>query len=155
MSEIVNQTIHGLKQQYISAKSHRAEFQEPYDSVIKRREAEKADIDVKYAEQNAELFGEYDAARLNESAAENTLREALKAWHDETGEKTFDEDLSVRVNASLFYENSKAVEWAEKNAPFLIEKTVDKKQFEVIALAKDLDFVTVEKKVTAVVSKKL
>lgn len=150
-----NQSVTHLKQQYIDAKFHRAEFQEPYESVVKRCEAEKAGIDAKYAEQNAELFGEYDAAKLNETMAENTLREALKSWHDETGEKTFDEDLSVRVNASLSYDSDRAVAWAEKNAPFLIEKTVDKKQFEIIALAKDLDFVTVEKKVTAVVSKKL
>jgi len=76
------------------------------------------------------------------------LRERMVDHYVKTGEKVIDENLSVRENVKLVYENDAAVKWAESNAPIMIVKSVDKKAFESLPTVADLDFV--DKEITPV-----
>lgn len=112
-------------------------------------------LEEQFKAENAELLEATQELQDGMASAEKALREGLVKWHEETGLKTFDKDLSVRVNESLEYENSEAVEWAESEAKFLLLKTVDKKGFEMIAKDRRLPFVKFHKSITAVVAKNL
>lgn len=130
-----------LKSDYINAVTAVKEAGELLEPV----EHELADIVRIITEQHRNKYAEiYDIAastaeRLESS--EKILRDAVIRHYKETGEKTIDENLSVRVNSRLEYENDEAVEWAEKNAPVMIYRTVDKKAFESYSQVTDLPFV--------------
>lgn len=102
------------------------------------------------AANKAEMDELKDLTEKRESVEEFLRSSAIKHYA-ETGTKSLDEHLGVRVNTKLVYKVEDAVEWAEKNAPVMIVKGIDKKPFEAIASDKHLDFVKVEEKVTAVI----
>ncbi len=108
-------------------------------------------LEAQFRAENAELLEVGEQLQESITEADTALREGLIGWHKTTGEKTFDKELSVRVNTKLKYDEDKAVEWATFNAPVLINRTVDRKAFEAMPMAADLDFVSVEKTVSAVV----
>lgn len=57
----------------------------------------------------------------------------------------------IRENTKYVYENDDAVQWADKNAPVMIRRTVDKKMFESFPGIGDLNFVKRESTFTAVI----
>ncbi len=125
-----------------------AELLQPYRSDLADA---KAALDKAFAEKHAEVLkGEADSQSLAD-AYEADLRELAVEHFNETGEKTLDENLGVRVNTKLTYETGKAVAWAETNAPVMIVKTVDKNAFESLPTVSGLDFVTVDTSVSAVI----
>lgn len=104
-----------------------------------------------YLETNAEKLALQSKALEAVSEWDAKLRAAAIAHFDATKEKTLDENLSVRVVSSLIYPMEKAVEWAEKEAPYMIKKAVDPKKFDVAVIDMGLEFVEVKDKVTAVI----
>ena len=107
-----------------------------------------AEIQREFAAVNAEFIAVKTEIDTAAARAEEKLRQAIIDNYEATGEKTIDENLSVQVRRSFKYEMSDAVEWAETNAPVMIEKSVNKKSFE--KFADGLDFVSVEEKVSSV-----
>lgn len=75
--------------------------------------------------------------------------------YEDTGEKRYDSDLSVRIGQSFLYSADAAIFWAATNAPIMIKEVLDTKAFENYAKTADLKFVDIEEKVTAVISTKL
>jgi hypothetical protein len=105
---------------------------------------------------NAELLNALDQAALEVINADGDLREATVSTYKRIkGEKQLAPGVSVRVSTQLKYDEAAAVEWAEKNAPILILKVIDKKSFESLPAAPKLEFVESEEIVTAVISKNL
>ena len=92
-----------------------------------------------------------EIAGTNLELADSELRRALIEWSRQTGEKTFDEHLSVRVTEKLEYTPEAATEWAKANAPFIL--VADKKQFEQIAKNQELGFVAKIKNYVSVLAK--
>lgn len=144
-----------LKNELIDARRTVANFFEPLAAANAALEVEIQAVRDRYNVENAGLLNSANVAGKNLEAAENALRNALIEWYEEHGEKTFDKELSVRVSTKFIYEEQKAVEWAEKNAPIMIVHTIDKKAFESLPATKTLDFVEEKETVTAVVAKTL
>lgn len=120
--------------------------------VAERRRAvdeEIARLNAAFNNDNAELLSELETVAGRAQEAEDQLRSIAVQHYETTGEKSLDENLGVQVRTKLIYDNDKAVQWAETNAPIFIQKTVDKKAFEKIA--ETLDFVTTETSVSAVI----
>lgn len=137
--------IQELKRQYVHNRStaaqearYYAERYEPYAERIKAIQAE-------FEAANSEFL---EVKALVDLTAQK-LRQAVIDHFERTGDKTIDENLSVRVTKSFKYENADAVNWAETNAPVMIVKSVDKKAGE--KFADGLDFVTIEEKVSSVI----
>ena len=74
----------------------------------------------------------------------NLTEEALKEY-EETEKKKLSGGLGVRVTKTIDYDTSKALDWAKEKDMCI---TLDKKAFEKIAKATDLDFVTLDEKIT-------
>lgn len=108
-----------------------------------------AELNAKFADANSELLSALDATVKLSQETESQLRDAAIRHYETTGEKSLDENLGVQVRTKYIYENDSAVEWAEANAPFFIQKSIDKKAFEKIA--DNLDFVTIESTACAVI----
>lgn len=122
----------------LAAVNDTAEMVKPLDQALE----EKLDaIRKSHYEQHAETYHIAQAAGEAMASAEKVLRDSVIAHFEATGEKTIDENLGVRVNSRFEYENDEAVEWAEKNAPVMIYRTVDKKAFESYSKVTDLPFV--------------
>lgn len=115
-------------------------LEEALDRITKNWEKLYAD-DIR----DAEIAG------TNLELADSELRRALIEWSRQTGEKTFDEHLSVRVTEKLEYTPEAATEWAKANAPFIL--VADKKQFEQIAKNQELGFVAKIKNYVSVLAK--
>lgn len=92
-----------------------------------------------------------EIAGTNLELADSELRRALIEWSRQTGEKTFDEHLSIRVTEKLEYTPEAATEWAKQNAPFIL--VADRKQFEQIAKNQELSFVAKIKNYVSVLAK--
>ena len=142
-----------LKEKFIEAKRTAESLQAPMSGADDDLDARIAAVKEAWQRENAELLENYDAAATSLTAAETILRDACVAEYERTGEKTFDSDLSVRVNTRLEYDRAKATEWAKDNAPFIL--VADDKQFKNLDIAKTLDFVEEVKTVSAVISTKL
>lgn len=104
---------------------------------------------------NSLIVAEYERTKKAAEAADKDLRAELVAFYNATGEKRFDEHLSVRVNIKLAYEIEKATEWAKTNAPYML--IADKSQFEKHAKDKkvSLDFVTKKEDPSGVIASAL
>jgi len=142
-----------LKANFIKAKRNAELLAEPLKTAKEDLAAIQDAAHRRWMEANAELIDSAMEADDLRNKTEESLREALKLHYEETGEKQFDSDLSVRVLTKLEYETDKANKWARKEAPFLL--VVSAKQFEKLAVAPTLDFVEVVESVSAVVSKSL
>jgi hypothetical protein len=147
-TETAKITAEQVKRHFLNDKKAAAECAEELKPLRERLEEQIAELKTQFAEQNADLLGTEKAFEESATGYETQLREIAIAHFSETGEKTLDENLSVRVNAKFLYEQDEAVAWAEANAPIMIRKTVDKSAFE--NFADGLDFVTKEETVTAV-----
>lgn len=147
--------IQELKQRYIDAQERGHCVEKLY--VEKTTEMQKAlnAIHDRFAADNAALIQSVSDTSVETLKAENALREALVTNYEITGVKTFDNDLSVRVTETITYPTEPALNWAKTNAPFLVQEVLDKKGFDSIAKARFFDFVEIERKVSAVVSKHL
>ena len=137
-----------LKHQFVNAQKAAAQeakyYAERYEPYAERIKAIQDEFEAANGEFLA-VKAEVDLAAQNSEAE---LRQAVVDHFDRTGEKTIDENLSVRVTRSFKYETKDAVAWAEVYAPVMIVKTVDAKAFE--KFADGLDFVEPVEKVTAV-----
>ncbi|MBX3288413.1 MAG: hypothetical protein KF855_03615 [Acidobacteria bacterium] len=102
----------------------------------------------------ADLIQQTDSANQSRNEAEQNLRTALIEYYETTGEKTYDKELSVRETTHFEYEMADAVRWALDNAPVLLT-SVNKKLFEVMAEALNINFVSKIPNVSAVIAKKL
>ena len=84
--------------------------------------------------------------------------------YETTREKSLDGNLGVQVRSAYSYDNGEAVEWAEKNAPIMVNKVIDKSPFEAyikglkgerdakgVTTYKELPFVKATEKVSAVI----
>lgn len=136
---------------YRNALATRAAMEDALAPARAELEAKRAEIERQYQEANAEALHSLGCALETAAAEEERLRTHAIAYYDATGEKTYDENIGVRVNTALEYSMDEAVDWAEKNAPVAVKRTVtvDKKAFEALASTADLDFVTTRETVTA------
>ena len=121
----------------------------------------------KYAVANDELEAELEKARsrwfdkwgsvVNERLSlethaevlENRLRNRLVDEYESTGETGFGKGLSVKVNKSVEFDESDAIDFAKKKAKFLLVETVDKGKIK--KLGDELPFVKVIEKPVAVI----
>jgi len=117
---------------------------------------------ARFNAENADILAMQEAAREEVFAAEQALRSAMEsAWLAEVESakvenrkpsKQLAPGLSVRITSRLVYSVADALEWAKVSAPFLVRESVDQKQFETAIKSLSLPFVTVEEKVSTVIS---
>lgn len=150
-TQTLSDGIIATKEQLIIARRNVAELEAMLQPKRDEVKAKIEALEAQFRAENLELIEAGEQLQASMVEAETALREGLIVWHESTGDKTFDKELSVRVNTKLKYDEDRAVEWATHNAPVLIKQTVDKKAFESMPMTPDLDFVTVERTVTAVV----
>lgn len=142
-----------LKRLIIQNRTEAAKAAEVLSEKRKTIDDAIAALEKQYADENFNLLlqqGEADEAAAD---YDRQLREMVVQHFTETGEKRMDGDCSVRVNTKFQYDNTTAVAWAERNAPVLIVKTVDKKSFESLPQTRDLAFVEIIETATAVIAK--
>ena len=144
-----------LKRQYAIAQANSCFVEKLYIEKTAEMQKQINLVHDKFAADNAELIQNVSDTNVEMVKAENALREALIANYNETGVKTFDSDLSVRVTETVKYSTETALNWAKINAPFLVQEVLDKKGFDPIAKAQKFDFVEIECKVSSVISKRL
>lgn len=153
---ITPETIKELKAAYLAAKAAHQAADEAASPIHERWSSECDEaLDVigsRYRNEFAEIFAQEAETLAAKVAAETTLREALTAWGEQDEKnKTFDEHLQCRHTPKYVYANNDAVEWAERNAPVLIRRTVDKKCFEAMIPSVQPEFVTITRTVTPVI----
>lgn len=149
MTHAVN--IEVLKRLYLTAKKEAEDASQLLADLHKPLDEQIAALEKAFSFENEGIIKQAAESADAASDYETQLREAAIAYFHETGTKTLDENLSVRVSTKLIYDQQKAVEWAEKNAPVMIQKTVDKKAFESLPTVTDLDFVEKQDNVSAVI----
>lgn len=101
---------------------------------------------------NAELLAEHDHVIEKAGSVESELRDAIKAaYAADPTKKTVAPGLSVRVIKKPVYDAERAFQWALHHKLAL---KLDNKAFEKIAnSATDIDFITYDELVTAVIGK--
>ena len=147
--------IERLKQLYIDAIANAQDIDARYNDRVADAQARIDAIHAEFNNANAELITLRNETHDTLADTEQDLRDGLVAWHESTGDKTFDSDLGVRVTKSLSYDVKDAVRWAEINAPVMVQKTIDKKAFESLPTVAELEFVTAQNKVVSTISKTL
>lgn len=147
--------IERLKQLYIDAIANAQDIDARYNDRFADAQARIDAIHAEFNNANAELITLRNETHDTLADTEQDLRDGLVAWHESTGDKTFDSDLGVRVTKSLSYDVKDAVRWAEINAPVMVQKTIDKKAFESLPTVAELEFVTAQNKVVSTISKTL
>jgi len=116
--------------------------------------AEAAARRLEFEQSNAELISEFNQANNLLKTAESGLRESLIDWHKETGEKTFDKDLQVRVSQKLEYPEADAIAWSKENCKAAVVEAINRKAFEATAEVVGLPaFVTVKETFTTAIAK--
>jgi len=144
-----------LREQLVSARKDVVTFSTLADPLQADLEAQIKALKEAHRTANAEVFNELESATQRLLDTEENIRLAMVETYKRYGEKQLAPGLSVRVNVKLRYGVPDAVKWAEVNAPFMIEKTVNRQIFESLPSTPTLDFVAVEEAVTAVISKNL
>ncbi len=148
-------TIEEIKQSIISLRQSRTDM----EAEIRERRApiqEKVDqLWEEFRQSNGELLDTMATAIETEQALDLELRQRAINHFSSTGEKKLDKHISVRVTNKLQYTDAAAVEWAEKNAPVMIVRSIDRKAFESLPTVLDLPFVSNEPSVVGVIAKDL
>src|SRR5690606_15616990 len=137
------------KENYSLTKAKVEEFQAQLEELRKPYLQRIEEIEKEFARETEEVAQELLKLETEKQALDAELRASAILNYQNTGKKTLDENLSVRVSKSFDYDIKDAVKWAELNAPILIEKSIDKDKFK--EFAEDLDFVTVHETVTSVI----
>lgn len=152
MQPATTNTLAEAKETYVLAVNNLNSMKQtvaPYDAELEEQiNAIREQHRAKYAE----AYNTLDELKSTFADVDAFLREQIVAAYTPGGEKKIDDNLSVRVTKKLKYDQMKAVEWAETNAPVMIVKNVDKKAFEAMPTVTDLDFVETEETVSAVIS---
>jgi hypothetical protein len=134
--------IANLKGRLIAARKFAAQaetaYGEKYKELIEVLEATRNAWEA----QNRLVVDEHERCKTFLENTEKEIRQELCDWSKETGDKRFDDHLSVRCTVKLEYDLDDATQWARNNAPYAL--VADKKKFELIAKDKNsnLDFVT-------------
>lgn len=149
MAENYDGLVHLKRVAFIEAKASRRAHDKTVEAVQAELDREIERVKTEHAQKHAEFLQIIKDADEWLVTAETDLRDQLKEWHEASGEKTYDANLSVRVNTTLEYDKTKATAWAKDNAPFIL--VVDEKQFKDLDIARTLDFVTVKENVVAVI----
>jgi hypothetical protein len=143
------------KAQLAAARQRNTDVWGRYEAARKTLHEQIAELTRNWEAANAELVNEQACAAGELSAADKDLRASLVKHFEQTGEKTFDKQLSVRVSTKLQYEEAAALDWCKANASIAIKESVDREIFESIAKTKELDFVKEISSPTAVIAKDL
>jgi hypothetical protein len=146
-------TIPELKERLLVARQVAASAKEAKDAIAAKINLEVAAFREKLELGHVETFAAASVAATALEEADTALREELISRYNQTGQKTFDKHLSVRVNTLYEYDATDATEWAKKEATFLL--TVDTKAFCKLPDLDKLEFVTKKTTVTAVIAKEL
>lgn len=140
-----------FKQEFIDAKELAKTPNELLDTLQSNHKSRIAEIEASFQRDNAEVIENARLANNLVAIAEEDLRELVVEFYEVTKNKTYDNNLSVQVRTKAKYAIDKAVQWAETNAPVMIQKTIDKKAFESLPSIEDLDFVTIEESVSSAI----
>lgn len=154
IQQIAMDTDH-IKDSIIALRKSRAEMEA---EIRTRRAPIQEQIDQLWAEfhrNNSELIDTLATATETETLLDLELRQRAINFYNNTGEKKLDKHISVRVTNKLQYTDHAAVEWAEKNAPVMIVRSIDRKAFESLPNVGDLEFVNTDPSIVAVIAKDL
>lgn len=144
-----------IKDSIISLRKSRAEMEA---EIRDRRAPIQEQIDQLWAEfnkNNAELLDTMAKAIDQETELDLELRQLAINHFNATGEKKLDKHISVPVTNKLVYDESAAVKWADINAPVMIKRTIDRKAFESLPNVAELEFVSTDPSIVAMISKDL
>lgn len=106
----------------------------------------------KWAEENDALILNEKSMKCDQDLAEIKLREMTLVAFLQTGEKTPEVGVGIRVKPILSYDSHKAMDWAVKHELAL---KLDVSNFEKIAKTSNLPFVTITDDVTATIATEL
>lgn len=123
-----------------------------YENLEQNLSSKMESVKQAHMQSHAESYGLYYRAESAVKEHEKELRDLLAKYFQQTGNKQFDKQLSVRVNTRLEYAEPEALEWAKKHGLCL---ALDKKAFEKIASVQSLDFVKPVDVASAVIAKDL
>lgn len=146
--------IEKLKANLAAARSQANRLREQVEETAVTVDIEILKLRSKWEEETVEIRKLTEAAITLQKRTEEELRSALIDHYEETGEKTYDKELSVRETTSFEYSMSDAVSWALTNAPVLLN-SVDKRLFELVAVELGINFVRKVPNLSAVIAKKL
>lgn len=126
-----------LKTAYLSA---RQAAQAALDRIVPLQEEldrQLVEIQRQFDAEHGALIVEEQRLRREAETAERRLREAILAEYKERcaagdDSKQLGDGLSVRVASKYKYDEGAALAWADSNAPFIVKRTIDAKQFESI-----------------------
>lgn len=141
-----------LKEQLINDRRRARQWNELYsDAESELAEQIKALKEI-WETSNAELIASRNEANADLFSTESELRNAMIEDFAVNKNKKIDNDLSVRVNTTLVYDQTEAMKWAKSTGMAL---TLDKSAFEKIAKAANLDFVQEVENPIAVIAKNI
>jgi NAD+--asparagine ADP-ribosyltransferase len=113
----------------------------------------KAEIKASYGHILERVESLLGVAKADVADAEADVRKAALATYGENGEKQVHPAVTVKVFTVLDYSLSDALEYARQHLPKALK--LDKRSFEKVAKAAELDFVAVSEEPRATISRDL
>jgi hypothetical protein len=126
-----------LKTAYLSASAAAQAALDQVTPLQEELDRQLTEIQRQFDEEHGALIDEQKRLWQEAETAERRLREAVLAEYRRrraSGDdsKQLGDGLSVRVTCKYKYEEGAALAWADSNAPFIVKRTIDAKQFESI-----------------------
>jgi hypothetical protein len=122
-----------------------AELRKKHTEMVEK----KKQMYDEFISQHVEYFGDVVTAETKMKEAETKLREMTIEAYNETGDKQPAYGVGVKVIKILDYDIKEAYEWAIRHNMATI---LDVKNFEKVAKASPLEFVTYGEKLTATIA---
>ena len=113
----------------------------------------KAEIKASYGHILERVESLLEVAKADVADAEGDVRKAALAAYGENGEKQVHSAVTIKVFTVLDYSPATALEYARQHLPKALK--LDKRTFEKVAKAAELDFVTVNEEPRATISRDL
>jgi len=106
----------------------------------------------RFRTENEDLIKSIGDLAEKQTEAETNIREQALSEYEKTGEKKFGCGVGIRIMKSLIYEEKQALTWAKTHSLAL---KLDRRAFENIAKAEDIDFVKTQENATATIPTKI
>lgn len=107
---------------------------------------------VEFQIANEGLLYKIESLGITTTECENEIRDAAIVLFKKNGEKKLEGGVGIRVMKLLEYDDEKAFSWANEHSLAL---ALDKRAFEKIAKADDIDFVSITDFISATIPREL
>ena len=123
-----------------------------FREIYELRRNEMAEKKAEFEKANEDLIGVINLFQEKITESEEEIRKEALVQYEKTGEKKLDFGVGIRIMKRLNYDPKQAFSWAREHSLAL---TLDKRAFEKIAKADNIEFVELTEEVMATIPKEI